>query len=738
MAALPKQYDEQLCPICKQIDLASLFRSARTQEDSIYLGRLEGIVDRASYCALCETILQSLSSPLPYQRIDASSLLRRLQNDGGGTDCWLYSYCFFEDSRASAYGQDKAVRLAVSTLHPDKTSDYEHQLARKSHAGDIQLCACSAESLGLSPRFHGRRIIEGRVDLQKAKKWLDVCETTHGTNCEHPGFQYQSPFTIEQPENLTVINVHQMCLQKLHLSSRYVALSYCWPQEPGMLNTKDTRDFLHSDGAFLETSQISPTIREALECTKELGEDYLWVDAMCITQDDSSDKIRQINQMDRVYGNAVLAIVAAPAAQHAKEGLPGYSGHSFSRMQFAKEVKGLELLIPLGCLEDLLFRTRWDTRGWCFQEAFLSRRLLYFTEHQAYFQCSCGICSEDAIGEYHDPAAFVHHSTNLWNPRNRYSADTEGDFGDLWLSFSGYSSESEGFRAYCNFVSVYLRRQLSFPEDILHALSGLLKVFERSMDTLFLFGLPLRWFGHALLWEPYGPARRRNLSGPHGSIQQFPSWSWSGWDTGSEPPYWLTIDEIEGLVDHWMVADDSKALPIYTCKNMRGRLDGLGISDDDQEAANLGVTLLPVSQCTSSSFGSYKYLLSKTAIASFCLSRESQKVQNEGLWADGIHLKVFSSEGDWIGLILVDRQWTKSQIHGRRNFDFMLLSSAKRARIEEDPLFDVTHYRKRQWYLLNVMLLKWEGEFAERVAVGVVHEDAWRAARPRPKFVKLI
>ncbi|KAF2235042.1 HET-domain-containing protein [Viridothelium virens] len=543
MATSCNQDDENLCSACVQIDIASLFRQACAREDATHLGRLEDIMGRASYCAFCETIIASLSSPLPYQMTDATSLLRLLQNDGAGTDCWLYSYCIFEDSKASIYGQEKTCRLAISTLHPDKNFDRKHDPVRRSHSGNIQLSASSAASLSLSSRFHGRAIARRRVDLQQARKWLDICKTTHGSICEHPGFQDKMPFTMERPEDLTVINVHRMCLQTLPPNAHYVALSYCWMDKPVMVNTKSIRDALHTEEAFLKTSQISSTIQEAIECTKELGQDFLWVDAMCITQDDSIHKMQQINQMDRVYGNASLTIVAATPGKHAKERLPGFSSLGHFRNQYVKKVQGLELMIPFGCLEDLLFRTRWDARGWTFQEAYLSRRLLFFTECQAYFQCSCGVCCEDSVGEYHHPAAFVHHSINLWNPRTCYGADDHDNFGDLWLLFSRYSSESDAFRAYCNFISVYMRRQLSYPEDILDAVSGLLKVFERSMDTSFISGLPIRWFDHALLWELYDPASRRKSRTLGETEQRFPSWSWTGWSAGSEPPFWLDPDE---------------------------------------------------------------------------------------------------------------------------------------------------------------------------------------------------
>jgi hypothetical protein len=53
-----------------------------------------------------------------------------------------------------------------------------------------------------------------------------------------------------------------------------------------------------------------------------IGERYLWVDSLCIVQDDPQEKHGQIANMDAIYGNAILTINAA-AGQDANAGLPG-------------------------------------------------------------------------------------------------------------------------------------------------------------------------------------------------------------------------------------------------------------------------------------------------------------------------------------------------------------------------------------------------------------------------------
>ncbi|KAF6804772.1 tol protein [Colletotrichum musicola] len=56
---------------------------------------------------------------------------------------------------------------------------------------------------------------------------------------------------------------------------------------------------------------LPKTIRDALEVTRGLNVRYLWVDIVCVVQDDEADRREQICQMDMIYGHAAVTIVAA-------------------------------------------------------------------------------------------------------------------------------------------------------------------------------------------------------------------------------------------------------------------------------------------------------------------------------------------------------------------------------------------------------------------------------------------
>jgi hypothetical protein len=71
--------------------------------------------------------------------------------------------------------------------------------------------------------------------------------------------------------------------------------------------------------------------------TKELHIRYLWVDALCIVQDDLSEKYTQMAIMAQIYLHAAVCLVAA-AGSDANAGLPGVSTGRSLWHQSATEV----------------------------------------------------------------------------------------------------------------------------------------------------------------------------------------------------------------------------------------------------------------------------------------------------------------------------------------------------------------------------------------------------------------
>jgi Heterokaryon incompatibility protein (HET) len=91
---------------------------------------------------------------------------------------------------------------------------------------------------------------------------------------------------------------------------RYITLSYCWGHQKSFSITRDTK---------LERKHGSPwsslprTFQDAMLVVRKLGVTYLWIDALCIIQDDEEDWQRESGRMASIYGSSYLTVSATRA-----------------------------------------------------------------------------------------------------------------------------------------------------------------------------------------------------------------------------------------------------------------------------------------------------------------------------------------------------------------------------------------------------------------------------------------
>ena len=170
-----------------------------------------------------------------------------------------------------------------------------------------------------SPWTFGKLLTDpdGLADFSLLRGWIDACEHWHRTSCgaTMPTKREAFPFRL--------IDVIENCVVRRDVKCRYLALSYQWGQCNNILATKANIAHLEGKGSLLENKCPMPTtIRDAMLLTRHLGERCLWVDAICIVQDDVENKKDAIANMDAVYNHALLTIVAA-SGHDANAGLPG-------------------------------------------------------------------------------------------------------------------------------------------------------------------------------------------------------------------------------------------------------------------------------------------------------------------------------------------------------------------------------------------------------------------------------
>ena len=364
-----------------------------------------------------------------------------------------------------------------------------------------------------------------------------------------------------------------------------------------------------------------------------------------------------------------------------------------------------------------------------------------------YFQCSCAVFCEDSVGEGLDPSAFIYPASNLWNLGGLYSSLQDHEKSSAtWISRNPIDDPAEAIAAYSRSLTQFSGRQMSNPRDILASFEGILSVFRDSLKTDFWFGLPERYLNETLLWIEAGPSLRRNISITPLSRMTFPSWSWAGWDAAIElKPHILYSHYICPEAEWFVISQSGEAIQLVTpgCYNPsvhpkitssnRNVRPPVGPPDDFLKTVQHRTGIFE-----SKKRGLPRFLACWTCIASFGISDEKREpAYGMGTtWKSREHLPVLDNVGRWAGSVFMGQGW-KDNIKGNsRTFEFMLLSRSSNLN-EQIVYYDWHVFTLRNWCYLNVMLIQRDGDRAQRVGIGVIHEDAWVEANPVPMLIKL-
>ncbi|KAL0939225.1 uncharacterized protein CTRU02_205835 [Colletotrichum truncatum] len=353
--------------------------------------------------------------------------------------------------------------------------------------------------------FPGRIVNPSGIDVGRIQSWLSQCQSQHGDICR---YAETSIFQQLRP-NLLVFDVVEQCLVTLPPAARYLALSYVWGkmQDPTTL-TKNVESFKVAKGLSTIYPQLPKVILDTARLVADLGERFLWVDALCIVQDDANHKDLLINSMHTIYENALLTIFASAGAD-SSAGLPGMHPTPRGSSQLVVEVApDLKLVSPIRYQN--IKKSKWESRGWTYQEYFFSQRRLLFVEGQIVYRCNKVRWRED-IAQEHLAKEITHFQVD--------GAGSRTDWDPPAVKYPNAPTKNWSRYHLNTYVQTYLDRDLTFDGDILSAFAGITNEAEnRQLPTC--WGLTKKHIGMDILWMPCKWVTRR---------PGFPSWSWAGW-----------------------------------------------------------------------------------------------------------------------------------------------------------------------------------------------------------------
>lgn len=358
--------------------------------------------------------------------------------------------------------------------------------------------------------------------LERIRTWIDVCNTSHSACDRTDSFLPTRLIDISQYNQSEAVKL----IESEGLNGQYVALSHCWGTSKSFTTTTKTLD-QRKRGMMVQ--DLPKTFQDAIRVTDLLHVQYLWIDSICIIQDDPNDWEEQSGQMSQVYSNSYITIAAARSA----DDLEGFLGMRSDYLQVnvdfslgSSKIFVLPVLhggpsqTDIGKLNDMPL----NTRAWTLQERYLSRRLLHFSRDQTYWECILGITSERGVGGERASSVDALLRGLLENNNDGASLSPTNP---PWIG------------SWSTLVSRYSRRNLTIARDRLPALAGLARQIAEHTGDRYCAGLWWSSIGYDLCWaasfeEPQVSSRYE----PERFLG--PSWSWASVNV---PITFLTVNE---------------------------------------------------------------------------------------------------------------------------------------------------------------------------------------------------
>lgn len=379
----------------------------------------------------------------------------------------------------------------------------------------------------------GLHLIDGaslhEYQISRIQKWYDECLSTHD-QCSAVRSQYQLPkriLDVSRSDGTVVLYISEGEMVP------YIALSYCWGAS---LPLKTLRSNLEAHQHGIPLDSFPQTLQDAIRVTRALNLKYIWIDALCIIQDDDLDWAEQSAAMTDIYQGCALNICAAQSRDCNEGLLPKISSHSCV-VADSSASKARKMLAIIGRPDPFPSTGILETRGWVFQETLVSLASLQYTGQGIEWFC-CIKCYDRngtlkrSWGQIHPVATQNVKQTWLkfLNMRQRLAdslVPDESHYRYIEKSRQPHflCTQEENAHTWHDLISDFSRKELTRKSDKLAAVAGIATHFSDMLDSPYHAGIWKNHFLPGLTWQRsylgHPLVRHRNRA---------PSWSWASVD----------------------------------------------------------------------------------------------------------------------------------------------------------------------------------------------------------------
>lgn len=357
--------------------------------------------------------------------------------------------------------------------------------------------------------------------IRGIEDWISACDSTHSECarwvCHDGQTKDRLPALPTRVIDLglgTDLSSPIRLIASNGIHGKYTALSYCWGKAKIFTTTREN---MHENMQEIPLNQLPATFLDAFSISRRLNIRYIWIDALCIVQNDSIDWDREARKMGAVYQSAYVTIAASSsdnAGQSFLEAQTNRRSLSFALPYDDKSPDTFSLVV--GDRPDAkanIKHAELNRRGWVLQERLLSRRVLHFARDQVYWECRHHARAEDGSAfPQHLDQEFLFPLPGLMKKidiksLDEYTSEKDDVFQKVWTTILAF---------YCNC-------EFSQPPDRLIALSSLVNKLRPLTKRTYEDG---NWFlpdsnllPESLFWRPEDSQQSIDPTAP--------SWSWT-------------------------------------------------------------------------------------------------------------------------------------------------------------------------------------------------------------------
>jgi len=337
--------------------------------------------------------------------------------------------------------------------------------------------------------------------LATIQSWMQECHSRDGHSDCKP-----VPYA---PLRLIAISPDDRPLKLVRRDStinptKYAALSYCWGKSLQLRTTKATLSRFTEE---IPSELIPKTWTDAIHIAQALRIPHIWIDALCIVQDDEAEWEHEAGHMSEIYQGSALTIAAVQSADSFQGCFPSNAdGLENGELFFRTRPDGLNGRSNLvrfyrnDIRNSTANGTAISNRGWTLQEQLLSPRLVHCMQPEIHWQCRAGYQTQSGLSF---ELAGALKGSNILVPHH-----------DLRTGDQQYRS------AWRRIIESYSLREFSYSQDRIPAIAGITRYLSTALDDVSILGLWRKSFAKDLAWlRGGGPPQMSDTAG-------LPSWTW--------------------------------------------------------------------------------------------------------------------------------------------------------------------------------------------------------------------